>query len=405
MLGLATGRRRRGLAFTAAVAAAFLLTLPAGAPARDVSVRDKGGAKGKGLTRTERKALDIKRVSARGGDFGVLVRVRFKGDLQESIGRRHLRRSLVALVLRPKSESGSPTVLATTGAAGKARTLRSSRSKRVGVVRDGDDLLFYVFGGGLDRVKRIQVKAFKRRPRARATGAADDIILDQQALDAILDGTPADSASLPTPSTSESNICEVLLEEYRTYLRQLKERTKEANELDERKDQAEEELQNAGTPQEHAAAQKKLDAAERASNAADETVETLQTIIKRARRELVRFQCFKIVVRSVGYEHGQGFTDVCGEAAYDPPEAVFDDRGAVLPQAVLFRRREDGSFERVKDAAFSGRSLEDPPEVFGFQARIKQYGTYKLVLVDDDDYVREIIIEVPEPPPQATKDC
>ncbi len=404
MPGLAAGPRRLGIAIATALAVVCLLVLPSAAPARDVSVRDKGGAKGKRLTRTERKALDIRRVTARGGKFGLYVRVRFRGDLQASIGRRHLRRSLVALILRPKTATARPTVLATTGRAGRARTLRRSRTSRVGVVRDGKELVFYVFGSGLGSVKRIQVKAFHRRPRAKATNAADDIILDQDALNAILDGTPADSTSAPTPSTSESKLCQVLLEEYRTYLRQHRERSVEADNLTSREQRAKRDLEEANTPGERAAARKKLGAAERAAKAGQETVDGLKAIIKRTRRELVRFKCFKIVVRSVGYAHKQGFTDICGEAAYDPPEAVFNDQFALLPQARLFRRREDGTFEPVSGAT-SGRADYDPPELFEFHARISRYGTYKIVLVDPDEYVLEILINVPPPKPQRTKDC
>ena len=174
----------------AALAVAGLL--PGPALAGTVTKRDKGQvservAKRYKLTRTERRALDIRSVTATGEEgLGLVVTVRFRGNIERALGRGHLKRAVVALVLRPKKSSRRRRAgLVTQGAGvvrrkrrlgnGKvvrvatttAKDWRTTRSRIVGVIRDGRELTFFISGPGFDAVSSIEIKAFARRPRAR----------------------------------------------------------------------------------------------------------------------------------------------------------------------------------------------------------------------------------------------
>jgi hypothetical protein len=147
------------------------LVLPAAASAGTVTQRDKGGvgnriAKRFDLSRAERRALDIAATKVTGAEGqGVQVEVTFKGNLERRLGRGHLKRAAIAVILRPKSRSSRPTVLATRGAGLRQRLLRRSRSKKVGALRNGRKLTFFLRGNGFSGVDAVEVKAFPRLPR------------------------------------------------------------------------------------------------------------------------------------------------------------------------------------------------------------------------------------------------
>src|SRR3954462_9941897 len=111
------------VALGSAVVSALALAAPSGALAGSVVRRDRGGVKAQGLSRAERRALDIRSVTAAGGGFGLVVKVRFKGNIERALGRGRLGHAAVALVLRPKRGRGSPAVLAASGRGTRAKTL------------------------------------------------------------------------------------------------------------------------------------------------------------------------------------------------------------------------------------------------------------------------------------------
>ena len=146
--------------------------LPAPALADTVSGTDRGGVRSRGLITAERRALDIDKLKAIGSEAGLLVSVDLKGNTQRRLGRGHLRRALVAVVLVPRSGSGgAPAVLATRGPGPTGETLRRTRSKDVLVTRDGDKLLFSFLGDVLANVARIEVATFTRAALRRARAA------------------------------------------------------------------------------------------------------------------------------------------------------------------------------------------------------------------------------------------
>jgi hypothetical protein len=185
------------------ILALLLVGAPSAAHAGAVHKLDRGGVKAKGLSRAQRAALDIKRVSAVGGSFGLVVSVRFKGNVQGLLGRGRLGRAAVALVLRPKRGRGSPAVLATTGRGKRARTLRRTRTKQVEVVRLGRELRFYVLGTGVSNLRRLQVKSFARLGRG-ARASDNEIVLDKALYDKIVNSEGSDQINLGPPSAAEA---------------------------------------------------------------------------------------------------------------------------------------------------------------------------------------------------------
>jgi hypothetical protein len=158
------------------------LALPVTASAGTIAKRDSGGvpkkvAKRFGLTKKERRALDIASVRVTGREgFGVFVKARFKGNVERLLGRGHLRRAAIALVLRPKSKAARPSVLVTLGPAKAQRVLRRTRSRTVGVIRRGRTVTFFIRGAGFSGVASAQVKAIPRAPRpGRGAAAAQGV--------------------------------------------------------------------------------------------------------------------------------------------------------------------------------------------------------------------------------------
>jgi hypothetical protein len=296
--------------------------------------------------------------------------VRFKGDFQGAIGRGHLRRGLLALVLKPKPHRGKTAVLATTGRLGHSRTLRSTSSKQVGVIRDGKFVEFYVLGGGLKNVSRIQVKAFARKPRARRRAHRTQANggLTAQDLEAIK-GVEADGQGSIRPPASPSS-CETAREQARS---------------------------TADRFEEVSAA---LETA--TGDARNKLIETnnalSRALTKELRPALARERCFKVAIRLEYHHHGDT-THLCGTIEYDLPIGV----NGQPPE--LYRRGDDGVFvpAEYQSRSESGKSLS--VGLVGWT--INKYGTYKFVFRDRDlpDPVEQEITVVPPPPEQTSGDC
>jgi hypothetical protein len=171
------------VALTAATSASAMLATPASAGF--ASKRDRSGdVRARGLTPAERRALDIVSVTVVGDeDFGSIVTVRFRGNIERALGRGHLRRGLVAVASEPRSRRASPAILATRGRGAFGQTLRKTRSTRVLVLRDGRELTFIIIGPGISNVGRITVLAFAEAPgrpdrrRASRSQTAGNIFL------------------------------------------------------------------------------------------------------------------------------------------------------------------------------------------------------------------------------------
>jgi hypothetical protein len=201
---------------------AVALVLPAAASAGTVTQRDKGSVSNRtvkrfDLSRAERRALDIATTKVTGAEGqGVQVEVTFKGNLERRLGRGHLKRAAIAVILRPKSRRSRPTVLATRGAGLRQRLLRRSRSKKVGALRNGRKLTFFLRGNGFSGVDAVEVKAFPRLPgqRRRARSAQqlsgplltvflrNRLIADLERIEGRLDD--ADPSQLTCPELAEA---------------------------------------------------------------------------------------------------------------------------------------------------------------------------------------------------------
>lgn len=318
--------------------------------ADDTSRRDRGGVKAKGLSAGERKALDIRRVSATGGHFGLIVTVEFRGNIERALGRRGLRRALVAMVLRPRRGAGKAAVLATRGRGGGERVLRSTRSSNVAVVRSGRRLRFIVLGRGLPRVRAIQVKAFARAPGGGARAAQKGIILSRRFYNAILDGRPVDGAGVPPPSNEDAEACDSLAEQ--------------------------------------------IDQLEEDSERRPITNTQFRRLLAARRRLIVRFDeldCqVKILVLSRGYQHRPGETDICADVIERPNLGD-----------IIFALLERGSTTtEVKE-----RGVADERDARRVIATVTSYGTYRLKIFTGRSNTVDLDIDVPEPPPERTKTC
>src|SRR5688572_28971933 len=133
-----------------ALAALALLALPSAADAGSITKRDRGGVSNKvakrfDLTRKERRALDVASVQVTGrNNLGVVVDVRFKGNVERLIGRGHLKRAAIALILEPKSRSAKSSVIVTQGPPTNQRIRRRTRSNSAGAIRTGRSVKFFI---------------------------------------------------------------------------------------------------------------------------------------------------------------------------------------------------------------------------------------------------------------------
>jgi hypothetical protein len=368
------GRDHR-LWLAATALAAAISVVPSTASAGVRSATDRGSPPARGLTTAERNALDIDRITARGGTWGLIVRVRFKGDVNAALGKGNLRNAVIAMVLNPRNRRQRRSVLATRGALNALDTLRATSSSNVGIVRDGRQVDFTILGPGLAGVRSIEIRALANVPRSRVRVAVTRALTNAE-LNNLLAQAAADTGSLTAPAAPnpDPDICRLLREDARTYARQEEDRSQE-----------------------------RIQAILRGQSAKVDDLNRIIPQIKQARSRLRpvlgRNRCFSINT-SFGYEHFQGFTRICGDFIYDLPVALFQP-GAYR----LFRLNEaTGVYEEVRNAFNSGGLSSFTTVGVGF--RIEQYGTYKVVFKDRDlPRAVERLITVPPPPPQQTRDC
>jgi hypothetical protein len=199
----------RGIAVVGLVAivAGLVLTV---ASAGTITGRGSGRpVKAKGLTPKERKALRIVSVRVTGVEpLGVLVTATFAGNIEQALGRGHLSDAIVALILRPKDPRLAFSGVATFGAGAIGRTARKTRSRDVGVVRNGRKVTFFVGGPGFENVAKIEVKAFAKAPslkavrRVQADKPRQDV--SPELWEQIGKSIGALEASVPAPSAATS---------------------------------------------------------------------------------------------------------------------------------------------------------------------------------------------------------
>ncbi len=164
-----------------ALAVATVALLAASAWATDIVGSDPAGdlKRAKGLTTKERQALDIVSVHVVGEEgLGVFVTVTFKGNIQQRIGRGHLKDALVALILRPKSGDALPAGLVTAGTGPVGKISGRTTSEQVAVVREGRRLHFMILGPGFGNVETVEVKTFRRTPTRVAQARAGELVPD-----------------------------------------------------------------------------------------------------------------------------------------------------------------------------------------------------------------------------------
>src|SRR5919198_4013011 len=97
---------RSALAALAAIAGVGALALSAAGG--DVRGSDRAGdVRAAGLSAKERAALDIRSVRVTGEEgLGAFVVVKLGGNLEQAIGRGHLKNAVVGIVLHPKPGRG-----------------------------------------------------------------------------------------------------------------------------------------------------------------------------------------------------------------------------------------------------------------------------------------------------------
>ncbi len=156
---------------TRALIVLALVSWLAGAPvarASDTTATDRRrDVRATGINDLERRAIDIARVNATGGRFGLIVDVVFGGDADARLGKSGLRNATVALVLHRR---------------GGARTTVSTRDTQR-VVRQRETFQFFALG--VAGVQRIEVRV-------------------------TIGGRTVDSATVRRPSSSTAAACETL---------------------------------------------------------------------------------------------------------------------------------------------------------------------------------------------------
>jgi hypothetical protein len=111
------------------------------------------------LTAAEKAALKIVSVEALGvPNLGLAVVVTFKGNLERAIGRGHLGKAAVALLVTAPGSNRPTMGVVTFGAGPVGKTLRRTPSPKVGVVRNGRELTF-LLNGPITATGRIVVKS------------------------------------------------------------------------------------------------------------------------------------------------------------------------------------------------------------------------------------------------------
>ena len=182
---------------------AVLAVLGAGAiaasPARAAASKRSSSPSAPRLTSGEQRAVSLASVSAVGDEsLGLVVMIRFKGDVERYLGQGNLTGGLLALMLSGQSSSAAPTGLVADGggfaampfpvskrhgkrisvarrvvdAFSRERTLRMLTPGQVNVFRTGNQVIFYLGGLGLTQTVNVKLKVFSRNPTAAAKHTA-----------------------------------------------------------------------------------------------------------------------------------------------------------------------------------------------------------------------------------------
>ncbi|HEX2232324.1 MAG TPA: hypothetical protein VHG69_03050 [Thermoleophilaceae bacterium] len=356
----------------AAAVLAFVLAVPASAGADVKSRRDAGGARGGGA------ALDIARVTAAGNSAGLAVTVRMKGNFERAVGRGRLRHAALALVLRPRSRSARPSILATTGPSSDPDALERTRSRSTAVARRGRTVDFVIVGGGLDQVGRIQVKAFRRLPARRGRArSSDDIRISEAQARFILGETGGDAATVGVPATDDD------CEELRATARALK------GELDRLRAELGRHPSGPGR------------------RALNEAVDLFSRLHEDTLAELVRRCGARLRAVCGGYRHLQpGKSRVSADFEYD---VAFDDRIFIANFVFEYLDPATGQYTEPE------RQAGDRTEIVRLAANrrriqrdIHQVGRYRItfsVRVRDVEDRVSIEVDVPPSPPETGGQC
>ena len=145
--------------------AAFVV---AAGPAWSAVKRDpRGDMRVPGLTKAERSAMDITRISTLYDGAGLLiVDVRVAGNINGLMGRGHLRRALAGIMIQPRR--GRSTAIVTTGSRRAARAGERGPADALLVDRDRNQIRF--IATGVKNLRRVGA-ATVPRPSSRGAGA------------------------------------------------------------------------------------------------------------------------------------------------------------------------------------------------------------------------------------------
>lgn len=163
------------------------------APARAgiVTQADHASLNRPGLTAAERRAITITSATAASDpSLGLIVTVRFKGDVGRYLGQGNLESGLLALVLEPGSDIHAPAGLVDQGGGftpaafstlvrsrkretvkretvdlfGAEHVMRTFKGGQSGAVRQGDEVVFHVMGPVLAHLRGIRFEVFVKSP-------------------------------------------------------------------------------------------------------------------------------------------------------------------------------------------------------------------------------------------------
>jgi hypothetical protein len=147
------------------------------AEAAEVTARDRAGdvSGGARLTKNQRAALDIERVSARANAAGLAVDVRLRGDFERLAGGGALKGAVAGIQIRRAGARSSE--LLTQGADRRAR-LRAERAGAGPVVVRAGRLLRFRVAGDVSTVTSVRVRLAATRPDRRKRTASDVAVAD-----------------------------------------------------------------------------------------------------------------------------------------------------------------------------------------------------------------------------------
>lgn len=170
-------------------AAGMLLAMACAAPSAGAAETQGDVSGGAALTKRQRAALDIQRVTARANDAGLAVDVRLRGDFERLAGSGALKGAVAwILIRRPGERSGE---LLTRGTDRRSRLSSKRASPSPVVLRAGRVLRFRV-AGDVSTVTSVRVRVAASRQDRRGRTASDTAVAAF--------GPRAPSAELPCQS-------------------------------------------------------------------------------------------------------------------------------------------------------------------------------------------------------------